>query len=92
MADIPENKCKMSAITDPHKRLAAYKEEYDRLEWTERRGHVRALESRIVMSKKEKVAREAMIAWIEEEMALLDDQIAALEKQLSEASQTNNAS
>lgn len=39
------------------------------------RDHVRSLESRIVMSKKEEAAREAMILWLEEELERIEAKI-----------------
>lgn len=45
------------------------------------RDHVRSIESRIVMSQKEEVAREAMILWLEEELERIEAKIAALLKQ-----------
>jgi hypothetical protein len=44
----------------------------------QRREHDRQLCSRIVMSKKEEIAREAMIEWLEEEIEILEAKLDAL--------------
>lgn len=46
----------------------------------QRRDHDRQLCSRIVMSKKEEIAREAMIEWLEEEIEVLEVKLEALLK------------
>lgn len=44
------------------------------------RDHDRQLCSRVVMSKKEEIAREAMIAWLEEEIEKLEEKMDALQR------------
>lgn len=60
------------------KQLADYEAKLEDLE-SQIREHDRQLCSRIVMSKKEEVAREAMIAWLEEEIEKLVQKMEALQ-------------
>ncbi len=58
--------------------LDSYNAKIDELE-EQIADHTRALESRIVMSRREEVARNMMILWLEEEVEILKKKIEKLE-------------
>lgn len=69
----------MTSQEEQAKLLESYQQKIEDLEH-QIRVHERELVSRIVMSKKEEIAREAMIAWLEEEIESLEEKLAATPK------------
>lgn len=59
-------------------RIGELKDKVDERE-REIHDHIRQIESRVVMSKKEEIAREATVEWLQEEVDKLEDKIHALE-------------
>ena len=64
-------------------RILELKEKVERLE-REIHGHIREIESRVVMSKKEELAREATVEWLQEDVDKLEDKIHALEHSVAD--------
>jgi hypothetical protein len=82
MTDPSVRICQITSIKDPKERLKALYKESQRLYYGLRRDHERALESRIVMSREETAAREAMIVWLDKEVERVGDMIAALVEEI----------